>query len=60
MTPVYKKDDPENPYNYRPISITGAISKVFEKLPNNQIETYVIEKKLYTPTQFGSRKIFHQ
>ena len=24
VTPVYKKDDPENPDNYRPISITGA------------------------------------
>ena len=58
VTPVYKKDDPENPDNYRPISITGAISKVFEKLLHNQIETYVNEQKLYTPTQFGFRKNF--
>ena len=35
VTPVYKKDDPENPDKYRPISITGAISTVFEKLLHN-------------------------
>ena len=58
VTPVYKKDDPENPDNYRPISITRAISKVFEKLLHNQNETYVNGKKLYTPTQFGFRKNF--
>ena len=58
VTPVYKNDDPENPDKYRPISITGAISKTFEKLLHHQIETYVNEKKLYTPTQFGFRKNF--
>ena len=58
VTPVYKKDDPENLDNYRPKSITRAISKIFEKLLHNQIETYVNEKKLYTPTQFGFRKKF--
>ena len=58
MTPVYKKDDPENPDNYRPISITGAISKVFEKLLHNPFETYVNEKKVYSPTQFNFRKNF--
>ena len=30
VTPIYKKKDPELPENYRPISITGALSKVFE------------------------------
>ena len=32
VLPIYKKEDPELPENYRPISITGALSKVFEKL----------------------------
>ena len=31
VTPIYKQEDPELPENYRPISITGALSNVFEK-----------------------------
>ena len=29
VTPIYKREDPELPENYRPISITGALSKIF-------------------------------
>ena len=36
VTPIYKKEDPELPEKYRPISITGALSKVFEKLLINK------------------------
>ncbi len=31
VTPVYKKGDSSDPSNYRPISVTSAVSKVFEK-----------------------------
>ena len=34
---LFKKDDPEDPINYRPISLTGALAKIFENLPRDQI-----------------------
>ena len=55
VTPIYKKEDPELPENYRPISITGALSKVFEKLLYKQINEYLISQKLLSNTQFGFR-----
>ncbi len=32
IKPVYKKDNPHIPDNYRPISLLPAVSKLFEKL----------------------------
>ena len=32
VTPLFKKDDPDNPENYRPISVTSSISNFFERL----------------------------
>ena len=29
VLPLFKKDDPEDPINYRPISLTGALAKIF-------------------------------
>ena len=55
VTPIYKKEDPELPENYRPISITVALSKVFEKLLYKQINEYLISQKLLSNTQFGFR-----
>ena len=58
VTPIYKKEDPELPENYRPISITGALTKVFEKLLYKQINDYLIFQKLQSDTQFGFRTSF--
>ena len=55
VAPIYKKEDPELPENYRPISITGALSNVFEKLLYKQINEYLISQKLLSNTQFGFR-----
>ena len=38
VTPEDKKDNSENAENYRPISITGALSEVIEKLLYKQIK----------------------
>ena len=32
ITPCFKKDDPTNKENYRPISILPTLSKVFERI----------------------------
>ena len=53
-----KKGDTEDPSNYRPISITAAISKIFEKVIREQIMEYLNKNKLLSQVQFGFRKNF--
>ena len=44
ITPVFKADDSNCKSNYRPISILPSLSKVFEKLLANQINTFFEHK----------------
>ena len=54
---LYKKGSPEDPENNRSIiSVTGALSKVFERCLYNQIEECMLNEKLYNELQFGFRK----
>ena len=53
ITHLYKNDDPLNPLNYRPITITSSLSKLFEKLLHKQIIQYLSSNKLLSPLQFG-------
>ena len=39
ISPLYKKGNTEDPTNYRPISVTGALAKIFEQVIRNQIMT---------------------
>ena len=56
VTPVFKKGDATNPSNYRPISVTSAISKVFEKIISTQLADYLEINNLLSCNQFGYRK----
>ena len=50
ITPVYKKDDPTDKVNYRPVSVLSLISKIFEKIIHNQLREYMdlfLNKLLY-------------
>ena len=47
VTPIFKKNDPEEPENYRPISITPCISKVIEILIKEQLTEYLQKKTNY-------------
>ena len=40
MTPLYKKNDPEDKTNYRPISVLPTISKVYEKILYKQLNSF--------------------
>ena len=40
ITPIFKKDDPFDKANYRPVSILPSISKVYERLIYNQLSEY--------------------
>ena len=40
VIPIFKKEDCEEPCNYRPISITPALPKIFEKIMKDQMITF--------------------
>ena len=52
VLPLFKTDDPEDPINYRPILLTGALAKIFEILLQDQKLAYFEKKKLLATTQF--------
>ena len=56
VTPIYKKANPFEKDNYRPISILFNISKVFERTMHNQINNFIINK--LSKYQCGFRKGF--
>ena len=41
VTPIFKKDDPLDKENYRPVSVLSLLSKVFEKLIYKQLSNYI-------------------
>ena len=55
VIPIFKKGDHENATNYRPISITSAPAKLFEKILRQQIYEYLTENNLLSQMQFGFR-----
>ena len=56
VVPVFKKDDPHQPGNYRPISLLPAISKIFEKVVYKQVYDYMSKNNLLYKSQYGFRE----
>ena len=56
VTPLFKKGNPEDPLNYRPISVTSTLSKIFEKAFSSQITSFLEREQLLSASQFGYRK----
>ena len=46
-TPVFKKDDRANKFNYRPITVLNSVAKVFESLLSKQISDN-IDSQMYS------------
>ena len=53
---IHKKEDTEDPSNYRPLSILSTVSKVFERSATNQLVSYLEQNKLLSETQHAYRK----
>ena len=51
---MFKKEDPNNKANYRPISLLPIISKIFERVLFEQIEKF--SEKILSPKLWGFRK----
>ena len=55
VTPLYKKSDPEDKANYRPISVLPSLSKVYEKTLNKQLNSFFGTKLSPHLCRFRSR-----
>ena len=53
MTPVYKKDDPSDYRNYRPISLLNTVGKVLEKTVHKHVFNFLIANNLISSLQSG-------
>ena len=56
VIPIFKKGDPANMSNYRPISLLPFLSKIFERCIFNRLVNYASVCSLLTPCQFGFTK----
>ena len=55
VVPIFKSGDKSNVKNYRPISILSVMSKIFENLMSNRLNTYLRKFSVLTPCQHGFR-----
>ena len=53
---IHKEGKKSSPNNYRPISILGNLSKIFEKVIQKRLIRYFEKFSLVTENQFGFRK----
>ena len=56
VTPIYKKGDPLEAGNYRPISVTPTLAKIFERLLLQQMLEHVEKYEIINKNQFGFLK----
>jgi hypothetical protein len=54
--PIPKKGDKSDPSNYRPISLTSILAKVFESLLNSHFLSHLESLHLLSDHQYGFRK----
>ena len=56
ITPVYKKGNKTDPANYRPISLTSHVIKIFERVVRKRLVHYLEKNNLFSSKQHGFRK----
>jgi len=56
ITPVFKKGNKSDPTNYRPISLTSILCKMFEHIITSKLATFLEQNNLFNNNQFGFRK----
>ena len=56
ITPIYKKGNPEELGNYRPVSTLPIFGKLFEKIIYSRVYSFAQSQGIINPNQFGFRK----
>jgi hypothetical protein len=56
IIPIYKKGDKNDALNYRPIAITSAFSKVYEKVFLTRLDFHLQTNNILIPEQHGFLK----
>ena len=56
VTPIYKKGCRSDAGNYRPVSLTSQVCKLFESIVRDQLVTHLESNKLITDSQHGFRR----
>ena len=56
IIPIFKQDDDTDANNYRPISLLSNFNRIFEKIVFKRMESFIEQKNLLTPSQYGFRK----
>jgi hypothetical protein len=53
IVPIHKKGEKTNPKNYRPISLTCTLCRVFERILANKIISFLHQNKFFSDEQYG-------
>ena len=53
VIPIFKKGNKQDPNNYRPVSLTSCIMKVFEKIILDSMINFIDEHNILSPHQHG-------
>ena len=53
--PIFKSGDPASPVNYRPVSLLPIISKIIERIVQNQLQGHLSRVHALPDTQFAYR-----
>ena len=56
IVPLYKKGSWDEEYNYRPVSILPAFSKVMERIMPAQMEAFLDANAVLTESHYGFRR----
>ena len=56
IIPVFKKGNPKNVLNYRPISLLPSLSKILEKVVYNRLHSFININDNLSHQQFGFRR----
>ena len=58
IQPLFKKGDPENPDNYRGVSLLNICSKLYSYILNKRLTCWIDDNNLLNETQAGFRKTY--
>jgi hypothetical protein len=53
IVPIYKKGDPQQASNYRPVSLTSVIGKILEKIVRTQLLDFMLRNDVIPANQHG-------